>query len=837
MKHIISALLLTVCALLNTMTANAAINGDWRAYPAFDNSADLVIDTPDRVYFIGKSHSIVADLPVMASEDYSLFFLDKESDEISDAYTRYNMASPTVRYINYNPYRKYLFVAYDDNNIDLLFDSGETANISALKNASIPGSKNIRFASFDRTRNLLWVATDFGYVAIDDKTFTVKESRNYSVPLNCVASVGDRLFVTFDGNLYSAPLDEPRLNFYDYTMHDSTEAAKEIYPIDTNLFVLRGNVSNSDNKLLSYRVNQDGSITSTDEVQGYYVTSVWPVADGGYRAMCNSNSYVFTSNNGQSVRRSGIPRPPEDKGIKASSSWDSREYFTLIPRKGLRSYKSAKLGSTEFALTRGESMPNATPVHFSRAIASHPRYGALVSNIGVDPCFNTNMLQEPINLSGLKNGEWTRYGFVYTNPEQKNVGLNPVGLLIDPQDDKYVYFGSRGSGMTRLNLEDPQDVLHYSFPNDPTAGLPGYFEANPVHEAWRNICHNSAPKVDATGNLWTFHYLHKEPVLEMQYLTPADRKASTNASTARPFRKLRASTKGTYLSYNSQVLPLTHSSNKNYILYVDNTTILIVDHKGTLDNTSDDQVVVLQEFTDQDGGRASLYLPGFMYEDQSTGIVWIGSSAGIYYVQPRNLLQGQAILNRVKVARNDGTSLADYLLSGVGVNGMTEDASGRKWLGTIGAGVVVTSADCKTIIAEFTAANSGLLSDNIYTIQYIPETNSVMIATDRGVCEFFIGGSAERPALENEVRAYPNPVAPDYYGWVTIDGLPDNALVKIVDAQGSLVRELGRAESGVAQWDVYNMHHQRVKTGVYYVLSSSSTGGNESNVAKILVMN
>lgn len=112
-----------------------------------------------------------------------------------------------------------------------------------------------------------------------------------------------------------------------------------------------------------------------------------------------------------------------------------------------------------------------------------------------------------------------------------------------------------------------------------------------------------------------------------------------------------------------------------------------------------------------------------------------------------------------------------------------------------------------------------------------------MISTDRGLCEFFIGGSASRPAQEDEVRAYPNPVTPDYYGWVTIDGLPDNALVKIVDAQGNLVRELGKAEAGSIQWDVYNMHHQRVKTGVYYVLSSSSTGGSESNVTKILVMN
>ena len=837
MRNIISALMLTIWALLTPMLAHSAISGEWRAYPAFDNSAITVIDTPDRVYFTGYSHSIVPEIAVMSAPDCSLFFLDKDSDEIADAYTRYSMASPAVRYIEYNPYRKYLFVAYDDNNIDLLFDSGETANISALKNASIPGSKNIRFASFDRNKNLLWVATDFGYIAIDDKNFTVKESRNYNIPVDCVTSVGDNLLLAYNGYVYSAKVSDPRMSLSEFTLHSTTPEVKHIYPLDTNLFMLHANAASSDNMLQAYLINPDGTLTLKDEQQAYYSFSLAPCADGGYRSMGHNNCYSYVSKDGKSVTKSGLGRPADDHGKRAAGSWDGNEFFTLLPRQGLRSYKRTAPGSKEFNLTRAEALPNATPVCFSRAMASHPRFGALVSNIGLDACFNHNALQDEMNLSGLKNGEWTRYGFVYTNPEQGRVGYGPLGLAIDPQDDKYVYMGSRNSGMTRLNLEDPQDIIHYSFAKDPTSTLPGYVEANQVQEAWSSICPYSAPYFDADGNLWSFYFNYDQPVFEMQYLTPADRKATTSAANACPFRKLRASTKGATLSQQSLVKPLRSSVNRNYILYFDSDKILMLDHKGTIDNSSDDQVVILKDFTDQDGGRASLFQPGFIYEDESTGIVWLGSSAGIYYIQPRNIMQGQAVLNRVKVARNDGTSLADYLLSGVGVNGLTVDNSGRKWLGTIGAGIVVTSSDCKNIIAEFTAANSGLLSDNIYTLQYIPATNSVMISTDRGLCEFFIGGSASRPAQEDEVRAYPNPVTPDYYGWVTIDGLPDNALVKIVDAQGNLVRELGKAEAGSIQWDVYNMHHQRVKTGVYYVLSSSSTGGSESNVTKILVMN
>ena len=192
----------------------------------------------------------------------------------------------------------------------------------------------------------------------------------------------------------------------------------------------------------------------------------------------------------------------------------------------------------------------------------------------------------------------------------------------------------------------------------------------------------------------------------------------------------------------------------------------------------------------------------------------------------------------MKISRNDGTSLADYLLNGVEVSGITRDGENRMWIGTLGSGVVVTSSDGKTVYQEFNSGNSELPADNIYSIAYNPTSESMVISTDKGICEFFIGSSSQSGNADNGVRAYPNPVAPDYYGWITIDGLPDNSLVKIVDAKGNLVRVLGRAQGGSIQWDANNLHYRRVQTGVYYILASpGSESGGESRVGKILLMN
>ncbi len=84
---------------------------------------------------------------------------------------------------------------------------------------------------------------------------------------------------------------------------------------------------------------------------------------------------------------------------------------------------------------------------------------------------------------------------------------------------------------------------------------------------------------------------------------------------------------------------------------------------------------------------------------------------------------------------------------------------------------------------------------------------------------------------------YPNPVRPDYTGWITVTGLMDNSLVKIADAAGNVFFQ-GRSEGGMVSWDGCDSAGRRVKSGVYYVFASrSSDGSSKGAVAKILVIN
>ena len=265
---------------------------------------------------------------------------------------------------------------------------------------------------------------------------------------------------------------------------------------------------------------------------------------------------------------------------------------------------------------------------------------------------------------------------------------------------------------------------------------------------------------------------------------------------------------------------------------------ILIDHKGTVEDSSDDQVVIPIELIDQDGSNIGFTSVRTMYEDMSTGLVWCGTDMGIFTFRPSELLKTGNRGYRIKVARNDGTNLADYLLDGASINSIMADNSGKKWISTNGGGIVVTSSDGTEIVKTYTTENSGLPDNDVYAVCYNPENNSMMISTGVGLVELFLSSGSNNNAKESDVKVYPNPVRPDFYGYVTIEGLNDNALVKIVDTGGNLIKELGFAAGGEARWDATNLNMKRVPTGVYYVLA---TGGPDeeaySNVSKILVVN
>lgn len=85
-----------------------------------------------------------------------------------------------------------------------------------------------------------------------------------------------------------------------------------------------------------------------------------------------------------------------------------------------------------------------------------------------------------------------------------------------------------------------------------------------------------------------------------------------------------------------------------------------------------------------------------------------------------------------------------------------------------------------------------------------------------------------------DVAVFPNPVREDYNGSIAINGLTQDAEVRITDMAGRTIFQTV-ALGGQAIWDGKGYEGDRAKTGVYLVYSTNEDGS-QTYVAKILMI-
>ncbi len=833
--------LLSLCVALLTVFGLRA-SADWKMHNTFDEEVTRLIDTGDYVYFISRTQPYNKNVEISDRILFSLFRYDKAADELMSLSTDNLLSANVVSCVEYSPEKRMLVVVYDNYDIDLLYDNGEVANIPAYRLAEVT-SKNVNSIFIDAEADRVYLSTGFGYVALNDKKREVAESRNYGTPVAAMSRIGDNLLLLTDSKLYSAPVKDPRYGLQDYSEVRSVAERSSLVSLDdaTSLLMARNG-----SRVKIYTVASGSNGYEIKEAGEGTIYNAEHTPSGV--TLTDSARMLFFSPGG-AVRE--VALQADDRGMAAASR-DGAEFWFAKMREGLRSKRYQAGSDPAWTLTRDFMAPNAPAPFMASEMVWHKDYGLLVSNHGYDWNFHNHEIDSPILLSAYRGGNWSNLSPVYTSKETVPSLMNPNGLAVDPDNPDLVYFGSVKFGLERINLKDGSDILHLSRTSDPYKDLPGFVEIVPDQRkepspalggdyAWREQCLFSAPKFDVYGNMWTAHcdYNDQSPLQTHIYVwEAADRRASTDATSIRPPKRLAYP--GFSTGGHQFVQPLTSSRNKDIVLWALSTyneEVALIHTNGTPADTSDDKIVKMTTFTDQDGVDFEVHYVRTFFEDPVTGYVWVGHHQGVFYFNPADWLDGKVKVTRIKVPRNDGSNLADYLLDQVPVVRIAVDGKGRKWFATSGAGVVCTASDGRSIEMELNTGNSSLPDDMVYGLGYVADTNSMMFSTDNGIAEYFLPASAMSDS-KAQARAYPNPVRPDYFGYVTIDGIPEGSLVKIADVHGNLVKDLGYISGGETQWDVTDLSFRRVGSGVYYILTSTDDNlGKQANVGKILVVN
>ncbi len=211
------------------------------------------------------------------------------------------------------------------------------------------------------------------------------------------------------------------------------------------------------------------------------------------------------------------------------------------------------------------------------------------------------------------------------------------------------------------------------------------------------------------------------------------------------------------------------------------------------------------------------------------GQMWVGTDKGVVvFDNPNAVISGKNFDAYTPVFERRRL-LGNEIITSIAIDG-----GNRKWMGTRN-GIFLFNSDGTELVSNFNEKNSPLPSNEISYITAELNTGEVYIRTPKGMVSY--RGTATEGTLkqdESGVKVFPNPVRPDFDGTIGIEGLVENAFVKITDIAGNLVFET-RANGGTAVWNGNTLSGGRVKTGIYLIFSANAKG-EETLVSRLAVV-
>lgn len=766
--------------------------GDWNIYGVFGNNVINVIDANSKVY------SLV---------DGWLYCYDKENQETYSVSESGDLNDVEISDIYYDYNRKNLFVVYKNSNIDIIFDNGEVVNMPEIYNASITGSKTINDVIFSNKGT--YITTDFGYVLINDAKLEVKESRIYNTPISSVCVMGDKLLVSTKNSVYIEEIGKHYSNISELKETSFKQGGKLLAINDNELFIKTG-------WLFVYKMNgNDIAYKSTISTEGAK----------SFQRTAQGYQYVTTQGVGQLVtldananKTASITLPDHMKSSFLSSYEVDGSLWELSP-KGLRHVSLSDAGAETVFMDY--ALPNTSTVDIPYYLTFNEALGKLfVMNCGSNRYYNN--YNRVAALSSFDGTTWKNEipsSVATINPHgQKNNRINsPYDLVFDPEDPNTCYIGTWFEGVYKITNGEVVDK--YDWTNSPIDKV--------EIDATFHTCTTPAIKFDKSGNLWVLQSFNNTTQFAV---LPREKK---NQSTLTREDWLTPQVEGVEGDFRSHLFITSRDVKLHGIgNYGDPLTIFYDDGNPASSNIKSK---VFSSLTDQDGKEYSWSYINCFAEDKK-GRVWMGTNNGVVEFYPHNAFKtGEFTINHLKVPRNDGTNLADYLLDNTDVTCIAIDGSNRKWIGTSSSGVLLVSEDGSEILEQFTTDNSPMLSNKVLSVCCNSTNNKVYIGTDKGLMEY--SSDSEPPAIDySNIYAYPNPVRPEYTGDITIRGLMENSLVKIADSAGNVVKSV-RSSGGMATWDGCNYQGEPVKSGVYFILASQNENESSSGaVSKILII-
>ncbi len=737
---------------------------------------------------------------IYCATPYAVFSYNTTDNSI-ERITKVNKLSDIgVSCIKFHKNLNTLVVCYSNGNIDLV-GSNSTTNISDIKNSTFPGNKSINNILF--IGNIAYLSCGFGIVVLDlenqeiDDTYYIGPNGS-QLDVFDLTTDGVNFYAATKTGIFSADISSPDLSDYQYWIkdtiipHQNSEYNHIVFFNNKLIANLTTNTYNKDTLFIKSNGNWNYfnfPATETDTTSNRHALHVFNnqlaiVEEGDiyvFDTTLKISNKIFSFNSLGSISPNDVYIDQNNNNIL----WIADRKLGLI--------KNSNIWTSVSIQPNGPSTSNVLNMSVSG------------SNLWVAPgglTSNWNNLYNNDGVFSFINDQWATFNS--SNTPALDTIYDVVHVCVDPNNPSDAFAGTWSRGLLEFNNQAFTTIFDES--NSTLRSVYGLTRIG-------GIC------FDAVGNMWV---------------------SNSGVNTALNVRKQDGTWKAFDIT-SPQVTPanaeadiVIDQSNQIWMVLprgLNGVGLLVYNYNGTIDNTSDDQMLALSNATGN-GALASNNVYSIAVD--LSGEIWVGTDAGIsVFYNPGNVFSGNNFDSQ-QILVNEGGFIQPLLASEI-VSSIAVDGANRKWIGTQNSGVYLMSADGTEQLLNFNTDNSPLFSNTINNIAIDQQSGEVFFGTDQGIESYKGTATHGNSTFSDTVLVYPNPVPSGYAGSIAIKGLAENSDVSITDISGALVYST-IAEGGQAIWDGKNFSGDRAQTGVYLVFCASSDGSKRF-VAKILFIN
>ena len=730
------------------------------------------------------THCEVAGNKVYILASGALFSFNKNDNDVMTYDKLDYLSDIDITHIAYSNHINALLIIYSNANIDILYDNDVVYNITDFKNSDAV-NKKINAVTLDD--NIAYISTEFGVVVLDIEKLEIKNTYSTGRNTYCTYHFKDKLYSgTADGLIEC----DTAKNILDKGNWEtiSTEKVEAICGMDNKLYVLIKDKG-------IYTLNtENNELVNTVKKSGEKYYTLYNI-NGNEIIAPAKDKVTFIGKNGVTTYKT------------SNSTHILKKENSLWNCKGYKGFYKSDIENNNIVDVLEISIPDS-PIRNYCEFMKFTNDDRLLVAGGNFNYFDKTFYDGTIMEFDINNQKWFNFPEDTVRNVTKLKYRNICSVDEDPTEPGHYFASSFGNGL--FEFRNGEFVKHYDFNNS-------ILESAVANN--QNYVRVPMVIFDKDGNLWCINTTNIADIVKV--LKKDGEWVSLN------YKEIE------YIEV--MVKPMLDSRGWLWITSLDKGAgLFCAKLKNTPFDTSDDETNSwFDRFTNQDGTTYDIYQTHALCEDKK-GWLWVGTNTGLFVIDNPEEFFKEGIFKQIKVPRNDGTGLADYLMNGIYIKSMDIDAANRKWIGTNDNGIFLISEDGQETIHHFTTDNSPLPSNCIESIAVNHRTGEVFIGTSKGIASYKSDATRPEETLERKsVHTYPNPVKSNYNGNISIVGLTDKCNVKIVDGSGYLINE-GTSNGGMYTWNGRNRKGEKVSSGVYHVLLYDKNG-KEGEVTRIIV--